>query len=45
MSSAAWITPRGSAAASARVPLTMHTAFNRFFPITAPQPFLDATWP
>jgi len=43
MSSAACMSPRGSDARSAFVPRTMATALSFFFPITAPQPFLEAT--
>ena len=45
ISSAARTSPSGSAARSAFVPFTMATAFSFFLPITAPTPFLDATWP
>ncbi len=45
MSSATWMSPRASWAASALVPRTMHTALIFFSPITAPQPFLEATCP
>ena len=43
MSEAAWISPRGSTAASGFVPFTIATAFSFFLPITAPTPFFDAT--
>ncbi len=45
ISSAACTSPRGSAARSDFVPRTIATALSFFFPITAPQPFLEATWP
>ena len=45
MSSAAWTSPRGSWGVSALVPRTMHTALSFFLPMTAPQPFLEATCP